>query len=153
KRVLDLLGPRLLDKERGRGFLFGRNRQVLMALPFELLKGWLELHGVEAARILAPHLTPPHVDGQGTPVVPPLTEYVLDTFGADEEVFQSFCTGVHNGQMYSGDVAAQHDDEGRRAEPFLGHRVPRIRQWAEYESDAARRSAQWTREHAEELDL
>jgi len=153
KRLLDALGPRLLDKQRGRGFLFGRKRQILSAIPFELLSRWVEVHGVGAARILAPHLAPPYVGSDGVPVVPPLTEYVLETFGADQDVFESFCAGVHNGQLYSGDVAAQHDNEGRTADRFLGHRVPRIHEWAEYEVGAARRSAQWTRSYEEELDF
>jgi hypothetical protein len=149
-RTMTVLGSLLLDKKcllRSPG---GRRGSVVASIPFEVLKSWLSAHGVDAARVLATHLPAPHLDGDGNPVVPPLTEYVLEHFEDDEEVFRSFCIGLHDFQVYYGDIAEQHEKEAADAEKFLSHPLRRVHEWAEYEIESAKRSAKWTRERYEE---
>jgi len=111
---------------------------------------WLREHGLEAARRIARHLPLPHLDSEGRPVVPPLTEFVLTEFEDDDWVFHEFCAGVHSFQMYSGDIAAQHEAEAAMAESFLNHPARRIREWAQAEVRHSRWEAQQARQWQEE---
>src|SRR5580700_1777373 len=108
---------------------------------------------VEAAgaRGLARHLQPPHLDREGRPIVPPLTAFVLDRFGDDEQVFEEFCAGTHSGQIYEGDIAAQHKREAEVARRFLAHPLRRVRDWALAEIASARGHAAVWRQFDEEM--
>ena len=77
----------------------------------------------------------------GQPVVPGLTSYVLERFGADEEVFQEFQEGTRNGKVYSGDIAGQYEQEAEVARKFLAHPLKPVRAWAAAEIEAARAHA------------
>lgn len=83
------------------------------------------------------------------PIVPELTEFVLARFGDDEEVFSSFCSSRHNFQVYSG--PNQHETEARVAKRFLGHALPKVREWAEREAHWSEKDAQHWRERDEEF--
>ncbi len=151
--VLKVLGPMLLEPDGAMRFSIGRSASVLNALPYDLLTEWIVTHGVTAARVVATHLPPPYVDTEGTPVVPPLTEFVLQRFGDDQRVVSSFSAGRHSFQMYSGDIAGQHEREAAIAERFLAHAIRGIREWAALEAQSSRRSAQrWLERDEEDLD-
>jgi len=150
--VLKTLGPMLLAPENSWRLLLGKRGVLLNSFPEEILRQWVSENGVEAARIVAPQMSAPHMDAEGNAVVPPLTAFILDTFENDDRVFLNFCAGGggHNGQMYRGDIAGQHEKEAELAEKFRTHSLRRIREWAEQEEGWARRSAQRWREHDEE---
>ncbi|MBL0193992.1 MAG: hypothetical protein IPQ09_07155 [Myxococcales bacterium] len=148
--VLEVLGPMLLDRENPWNLLVGRGGAVLNSFPVELVKKWTLDNGVDAARVVARHMPAPYVDAQGSPVVPPLTAFVLGAFEDDDKVFSSFCTGGHNGRMYCGDIAGAHDKEADVAERFRTHPLRRVREWADLETQWARDNAQRWREHDEE---
>jgi hypothetical protein len=111
---------------------------------------WLGEDGVAGARALARHLEPPRLE-EGRPVVPPLTSFVLDHFADDEEVFHEFCAGTHSGQVYSGDIAARHEQKAEAARRFLSHPLRRVRAWALSEIESARRQADSWRQRDEEM--
>jgi hypothetical protein len=142
--VMQRIGAVLLDathhwriRSRVRGGLF-------QVLPTDVVRRWLDTTGVEGARVIASHLASPSIDVNGSPLVHPLTEYVLSTWGDDEEVFERFAVSTHHLQLYTGDMAAAHRREAERARPLLSHRVRAIRRWAENEVAMGERQArQW----------
>ncbi len=148
ERCLATLGPMILAAEPWI-FSLGRRKHALNTFPVDVMKRWLEVNGAAAARRIAPCLPLPFVTPDGSPVVPALTEFVLERF-EDDDVYAAFAHGRHNGQIYRGDIAAQHEAEAARAAPFRNHPLRRIRQWANEEVAAARRRAQCWRERHEE---
>ncbi len=149
-RVLETFGALLLKQSDVWRFSIRKRSALFNRFPVEMLKQWILDNGVYAARIVAPHVPDPLVDQLGNAVVPPLTEFVLERFEGDEEVFSGFCAAGHNFQTYLGDAAAQHDGEVAVAVRFQTHRLRRIREWSEREMRGARLSAQWAREREEE---
>ena len=148
--VLSNIRKVLNDKENGWKFTMFDHRDLMRALPLELLSEWLDTEGLPAARGIARSLPGPFVDNDRGPTMPPVTEFVLSRFGDDERVFDSFRTGLHSGQLYGGNIAAQHEAEAQLAESFLNHPVPAIRRWAAYEIKSARADAQRERQLREE---
>lgn len=150
--IMELFGHALLDKKFGWKFRVGKHTTLLSAIRTESVLKWLGGMGVDGARALARHLPEPALR-EGEPEVPPLTEFVLETFEADDKVFNEFCAGTHSFQMYSGDIAAQHEAEAKVAARFLRHRLRRIREWAAIEIESSSKQAQWWRQDDEERFL
>jgi hypothetical protein len=144
--VMESVGRVLLNPEHGWRLRIGARSRFFQALPFESVQRWLAQTGIEGARVIANHLQPPVVDGEGSPYIHPLTEYVLATWGEDETVFGRFAASTHNLQMYSGDIAATHRKEAAKARPFLSHPISAIRRWAE-------REVAWGEEQAREWTM
>lgn len=144
------IGNRMLDQESGWHFFIAVHQNLITFLPEESVINWVSNNGVEAARVLARHLPSPYLNERSEPTVPRLTEFVLTEFAEDEQVFQAFCAGRHSYQMYSGDIAAQHDAEAAIARKFLNHQIRRVREWAQYEIDSASQQAKWWRQREEE---
>ena len=151
--VMRHVGELILEDSTGWAFISGRYRSFIQSLPSETVINWIEAHGIKAARKLAGNLPTPFVDSEDNAVVPPLTEYVLETFEEDNETFDEFYIGVHNLQGYSGtidDIAAQHDQEAETAKKFFDHRLKRVREWAQLEEENARDRADRERQFGEE---
>jgi len=147
--LLKHLSPVLLSSEGVGALAAGPRGDFMHAFSDDVLKEWVEQNGVAAARVIALHLLPPYVD-QGKLMVPPLTEFVLKKFEDDGRVFSSFCSGLHTGKVYVGDIAAQHEAAAELSEKFCAHPLRRVREWADLAASYARRSAQSWREHHEE---
>src|SRR6185437_14883901 len=107
---------------------------------------WLQRSGVDGARMLARHLPVPFINPAGEAIVPDLTALVFERFADDDDVFTAFCAGVHSLQVYSGDIAAEHEREGQVATRFKTHRLRRIREWAAREESESKESAEHWRE-------
>ncbi len=143
--VMESVGKILLDERHGWRLQIGPRSGLFQALPLESVQLWLAETGIAGARIIATHLQPPSVDGEGKPQIQPLTEYVLAQWGDDETVFRRFVASTHNLQMYSGDIASTHRKEAERARPLLSHPNSAIRRWAEIEVARGEEQArQWT---------
>jgi hypothetical protein len=93
------------------------------------------------------------LNNNGVPIVHSITEFVFERFPDDDKVFKEFCCGRHNLQLYSGDIASQHEQEAEVAENCLSHRLPRIKEWAIYEIEESKREAQRWRKQQEESDI
>lgn len=148
---LEILGPMLLSIEPWM-LGVGERGSFMTSFPPELLEQWVEDHGVPAARVLAPCLPLPYCAGDGSLVVPRLTEYVLSKFEDDDDVYEAFAYGRHDTRVYSGDIAGLHDAEASNAAKFQSHRLRRIRQWAAERAASSRREATWWREREEDFD-
>ncbi len=147
--VMEAVGEAILDEKRGWKMHILSFRELVAALPPEVVIAWLDRVGREGARRLARHLPAPHLEGD-RPTVPPLTEWVLTKYADDDRLFNAFCAGVHSFQLYSGDIAAQHEAEAREARAFRDHPLARIRQWAELEEREALEDAKRHREEEAE---
>lgn len=151
--VMEALGRVMLDTKSGWRFFVGEHRALVAAIPEDVVRNWIQRAGIEGARRIARHLPPPHVDASGAPVVPPLTLWVLEEFEADDRTFHEFCAGVNSLKVYSGDIAAQHEDEAALARRFLDHSSRRVREWAGLEERSALEDAKRARRWEEESDL
>ena len=148
--VIDVVGQAALDPNRGWYFQIGTYKRLVAAIPTDVVVGWLKKFGVSGARRLARHLPAPSLDQHGNPVLHPLTAYVLEEFEADDSTFSEFCAGVHSFQLYSGDIARQHEQDAVIARAFLSHRLRRVRQWAQSEERSALKQAELMRKDEQE---
>lgn len=148
--VMDSVGQILLDQEHGWRLRIGARSGLFEMLPLDSVQRWLDKMGIEGARVIANHLQPPSLDGEGRPQIHPITEHVLANWGDDEAVFERFAASTHQLQMYSGDIASIHRKEAECARRFLSHPISAIRKWAEYEVALGEEKArQWTIRHEE----
>jgi hypothetical protein len=147
--AMEAVGTVIMDEKRGWRFFVGRY-DLIKQLPTYTVIAWIDKHGVESARRIARQLPAPYLSQHGTPVVPPITEYVLKKFGQDKRVFNEFVAGVHNLQSYMGDIAGQKQQEADVARKFLDYPLRRIREWAQIEiMDAESQARFWQEWEAE----
>jgi hypothetical protein len=151
--VMEALGDALMDPERGALLQLGVHRDIVAALPAAVVTDWLQKAGSPGALVLARHVPRPFVDEAGTPVVPSVTEYLLEHFGEDEAVFRSFCIGVHGSETWVGDPTDQILKEADEALLFIEHPLPKVREWAALESEGRRKFAADMRQENEERFL
>jgi len=148
--AMEAVGKVMMDEKRGWRFFVGRY-DFIKQLPAQTVVDWIDNHGVEAARRIARQLPSPYLSPDGTPVVPPLTEYVLRKFGEDKRVFNEFVAGVHSFQFYMGDIAGEKRQEAEIARKFLNYPLRRIQEWAQIEiMDAESQATFWREWEAEQ---
>jgi len=131
--VMDKIGPVMLDRAHRWRFGMKVPGGLFHSMPVEIVGRWLEKAGIDGARVIAGHLPSPSLDAEGRPLIHSLTEFVLTTWGDDEEVFGRFAASTHHLQLYTGDMALAHRREAERARPMLTHPIRAIRRWAENE--------------------
>jgi hypothetical protein len=149
--VMDALGGGLLTPSIGWRLGLHELKPAVAVLPLSLVRGWVEQHGLPAARAIARLLPAPEIR-DGMPVVPELTEFLLDRFGDDRRIFAEFCAGVDSGGWRSGDIAGQYDRDAEVARHFLTHRCRWIREWASRAEQSARRHAELFRVDDEDFE-
>lgn len=140
EQVMEAIGRRIRDDATKNQF-FLRKFSFVSAIPFEIVKSWMERIGVLGAQAFARHLPAPFLDGEGKPQVPQLTEFVLTRFEDDDRTFSEFVAGVHSFQGYVGSYSAAREKEGLQAKAFLNHRLRRVREWALLEMRQAEHDA------------
>src|SRR5260370_24369129 len=98
---------------------------------------------------LSRHFSSPYLDAEGSPIVPPVTDWLLREYESDDEAFQWFLMGRNAGKVWTqGEInAARKRDEMK---PFLKHELPRIREWAAHEIQEEERAKKFFREMDEE---
>jgi|SRR5208337_189488 len=153
EEVMQSVGAMMLDEESGIQFFVGHYRGLFSALPLPVVSKWLLNAGVAGARKLARHLPPPYVDSAGKPIVPKLTELVLEEFEDDDRTFAEFCAGTYSSGLLVGNFASQFESEGEIAKRFLSHPLRRVRQWAAERVESTKRHAAQWRQFQEERDL
>ena len=151
--VMEAVGEAMLDDQKGWRFFLASHDDLISSMPSEVVKAWIKRAGVEGARRIARHVPAPTIGPDGAPIVPELTEWLLSSFEDDDRTFREFCAGVHSLQVYSGDIAGQHEAEAAAARKFLNHPIRRIREWAVLEEQQAEKAAEWNRRENEESDL
>ncbi len=148
--VMRRFGDALLDPATGVYLSLRPMRSIVSALPVPVVQEWLEEKGPEGAVAIARHLPEPALV-DGAPTVSEITAWVLDRFEQDDRVYDEFCAGTFS-RDYSGDIAAQIEQEGEVARPFLGHPSRRIREWTRHQIERSReQAAYWRTRHEEEM--
>jgi hypothetical protein len=103
----------------------------LLALPADVIKAWLDEHGLAGARVIARYLPRPHLNGD-RPELHPVTQAVLERYGPDDQVFSRWVAGMTGG-VVAGSLADWVERRAEYAEKFLGSPVEAVRKWAESE--------------------
>ena len=143
KLVLAALKVVMLDQEWGWKFLVSRHKSLIETFQDEDLIEWVSAGGVELAERLARHLPAPYLDEEHQPTVPPVTEFVLKTFGDDKDVFTEFCAGHRSGEIMLGNLADHMRKDAELARHFVNHPLRQIRDWAIQEITVAEAQANW----------
>lgn len=153
EEVMEALGEVMLDNSNALRFFLGDYKALFAVLHDDVKRRWLERVGIEGARRMARHVQSPHVDENGVAVVPPFTVWFLERFGDDDRTFREFVAGAGGWRSYSGDIAAQHEEEAAVARRFFDHPLARIREWARMEERNAVTEAAAERQRVAEQDL
>jgi len=111
EEVMQNVGAVMLDEKSGIRFFVGHYRGLFNSLPLNVISRWLDIAGVNGARKLARHLPVPYIGPGGEPVVPELTEFVLEKFEDDDRTFAEFCAGTYSSGQLIGNFASQFEAE------------------------------------------
>jgi hypothetical protein len=133
----------VLDDERGFIFHIRVFRGLFEAIGQEEVQRWIDANGELAARRVARHLIGPHLSEEGEPIIPPLTDWLLTTFGDNKEVFSEFCMGRHSGEVRVGHARDRHASVMQQIAPFVHHEKKWVRDWAEYERKSFEDEVKW----------
>lgn len=154
EEVMREVGTVMLDESSGMQVFVGDYRELFSSLPFDVVARWLlQSASVEGARKIARHLVSPYISSAGDLIVPKLTEFVLETFEDDDLTFAEFRAGTSSSRGLVGNFAAQLNAEAEMAKPFLSHHLRRIREWAAFRIESAKRHAEQWRQFQEERDV
>ena len=127
QQLIDGIGEVMLSKERSLSFLF--RKFPIVSLPEDVVIQWLEKHGLEGARLLARHVPGPFMGSDG-PDLHPVTRFILERYGNDDNVFSGWVAGMHNGRAFAGSIAHHMEQRASMAEPFLNFPIEAVRRWA-----------------------
>ncbi len=130
QQLMDGIGVVMLSKEGSLNFLF--RKLPIMSLSQDVVIQWLEKHGLEGARLLARHVPGPFMGSDG-PGLNPVTRFILEKYGNDDNVFSGWVAGMHNTGVFVGSIADHVGQRGSMAEPFLNFPIEAVRRWARAE--------------------
>jgi hypothetical protein len=145
--LMEKLGIVLLAEDTNVRFFL--RRFPLIILPEEVLKRWIDTHGLTGARLFARYMPRPFIGGNG-PDLHPVTKFVLERFGNDDQVFSSWVAGMTNGQAFAGSIADWVERRAEFAERFLTYPLEAVRRWARSEISFASDNAEDFRQTEEE---
>jgi hypothetical protein len=140
--VMEAVGKRLLDPDRRPFFGLLRFPGLFEAIGLPEVQRWVMEHGAEPVRFMARHLESPWLR-DGAVFIPPVTEWILTQFGAEERVFTEFCAGRHAFEMREGHARDRRAELVRAMAPFINHELAWVRRWAQYELDENEYEAKW----------
>lgn len=127
--VMQKLGEALLSDDDV--YRLSLRHVPLLALPADVIKAWLDEHGLAGARVIARYLPRPHLNGD-KPELHPVAQAVLERYGTDDQVFSRWVAGMTGG-VVAGSLADWVERRAEYAEKFLGSPVEAVRKWAESE--------------------
>lgn len=130
QRLMDGIGEVMLSKERSLSFL--SRKFPIVALPEDVVIRWLDKHGLEGAQLLARHVPGPFVGSHG-PDLNPVTRFILERYGNDDNVFSAWFAGMHSGGAFVGSIGEHMEQRASMAEPFLKFPIEAVRRWARAE--------------------
>jgi len=148
--VMESLGSAILEDGVALSVYLDNYKDLIAALPVEVVERWLHMTGVAGARRLARHLPIPYIDDDGEIVVPALTYSTLAWFGGDERVFNEFLAGTHFFGGYTDELRAQYECRLKIARKLLAHPLAPMRRWAGVEEEYASRLMGELRQQEEE---
>ncbi len=141
--VMLALGSRMLDETTASLFSIDVYRGLFEAVGVDEVRQWVEEHGEQAARRVARHLAGPHIDENGNPVIPEVTDWLLTKYGNNRKVFTEFCMGQHSGEVRVGHARDRRESLHSLVDPFVDHKKQWVRDWARHELESFREEVQW----------
>jgi hypothetical protein len=150
--VMEAIGRAILDPKRRVFFGIDVYRGLFEAIGLPTIREWIRTQGPDKAVWFARHLPSPSLASDGTPVLPPLTEWLLTEYEGSDDVFQEFCAGRHSFEVRVGPASARTWEIERSMRPFLSHPLRRVREWAEYELESHRRDVEFDQRRDDELE-
>jgi len=151
--VLMHLGQAILDPSKNWHFYLEDYTSLIRALPMHKVEEWVRAVGVDGARALARQLPQPYLSDTGDVVVPPLTAFVLETFGDDARVLEEFLAGSHGYAGFMDEIIERFERKEQVAAKALYHPVPIMREWARRELAFVRAWLAKQREEQEEDNI
>ena len=127
--VMQKLGEALLSDDEV--YRLSLRHVPLLALPTDVIKAWLDEHGLAGARVIARYLPRPHLNDD-KPELHPVAQAVLERYGTDDQVFSRWVAGMTGG-VVAGSLADWVERRAEYAEKFLDSPVEAVRKWAEGE--------------------
>jgi hypothetical protein len=125
-------------------------RRIFENCGVEVVESFLGQAGREGALAIARHLPRMYLGDAGEPLVPPITELVLERYGDDEKVFAEFVAGFHSMQASWGPYHKKLERDREFALLFVRHSCSAVRKWARLEVESIDRSIdKWRQDDAE----
>jgi hypothetical protein len=150
--VMEAVGRHLLDEERRGWYILHPLRGLFEAIGLDVVQPWVRAGGGSRAKRIAPHIESPEPTDQDPDAVPPLTEWLLTEFEADDDVFRAFLLGRHPMETYWGPARDHYRGLNERMAPYLTHPLHRIREWAQRELQSAEGMISWDDRREAERD-
>jgi hypothetical protein len=141
--VMDAIGRQILDPDRRPYFGLLSFQGLFEAIGLPEVQRWLGEHGAEPVRYIARHLASPRVQ-DGAPFIPPVTDWVLTQFGADDRIFGEFCMGRHAFEIREGHARDRRAELERSLEPFRNHGQLWVRRWWNTNCERMNEMLSWT---------
>lgn len=107
-------------------------QRLFATLDFATVVQAVAARGVNAARLIGQYMPDPLVASDGTPDLPPLTEWYMRTFGEDEKCFREFYVGRWNGRVVNGWAWQRTPEVDRLISAYASHPLEPFRRWASY---------------------
>jgi hypothetical protein len=141
--VMEAIGGKALDPKTRSVFFYQNFRGLFETIGLDVVKEWLARAGSDGALAIARHVLSPMPTMADPTQIPPLTEWLLSEFEDNDDVFAEFCAGRHSGQIFFGSLSGPFEGTEERMQPYLTHRLRRIREWAQYEIANAKGMRAW----------
>lgn len=137
--LMEKISEKIVDKKYRDAFFIHVYRGLFEALDIEVVKKWAGENEIDNIRALARHIKSPKPKENDSTFIPPLTEWLLEKYENDDRFFREFISGRHSFEVYSvQEKIEKHDELEKKMQPYLKHRLKRVREWAEYEVKASK---------------
>lgn len=141
----------LLDMLRGRLGEIDAPR-VVESLPPEYLMQWCTDNGPGAAVVLA-YAIPIFSQSDKDTIWNPLATWLLDNYGANEDVLQSLAANMLEACGWIGSLTQQWESQVTALEQLTSHSIPQVRAWAQELTDALRKDIADAKKREEERGI
>ncbi len=147
KELMDLLGDVLLNEETRMIFEIVRHEGVFEKIGQQVIEDWIAENGSDYMGNIASHLASPFVDQHGQVVVPTVLDWLFSIYEDDDEMFEGFLSGRHRLNVRVGNVEIAEVEHAMK--PFMEHPSRRVRDWALWEIQQAKRESEWFEDYEE----
>lgn len=145
------VGALLLDPRHRLMFGVLKFDGLFDAIGVDAIRDWARDMDAESVAMIARHLDGPRIES-GTPVVPPLADWLFHEYGMDSGIFDEFCAGRHAFEIRAGTARDRWTALNALLEPFRRDQREWVRRWVEYEERLSDEESRWDAVHEEDID-
>jgi hypothetical protein len=145
--VMDSLGDVLLNEETRMIFEIVRHEGIFETIGQQIIEDWIAKNGCDYLGNIASHLASPFVDQHGQVDMPKVLEWLFTRYEDDDEMFEGFLSGRHRLNVSVGNVEVTEFEHTMK--PFMEHPLRRVRDWAVWEIQQAKREKEWYEDYEE----